>query len=227
MRTAVPALVVFAVAVSASASTATLAHSQLPSIVKAARFVTLQKWDGRVDELLASYGQSHQAPPAWKAGDPHWEQAKAKLLARFGAAIDELASAPDAETLVMKGFATMSDAEADAAASRLTPEILNYSDHLIIAVEAMTNKNTTNSLDPVVQETRKKWGTPPPARDSAVYEAVKEKSIAKLINARASAVRFLATGLDGQLQLFVFDRQEAIGREIGAAIAACAKDKRK
>ena len=212
-------------AASASASTATLVHNQLPSIVKVARFVTLQRWDERVDQLLDAYGKSHQAPAAWHAGDAHWDQAKAKLLARFGKAIDDLSSAPDAEALVKKGFVSMNDADADAAASKATREILDYSDVLIVSVAVMTDKNLKNSLDPAVQDAQKKWGAPVPSKDSSVYGAAREPSVAKLLSARDSAVRFLSTGFDGQLQLFVFDRQEALGREIGAALAACAKAK--
>src|SRR5262245_16085908 len=216
MRTAVSALLLAAVS--------TLTHSQLPSIVKTARFVTLQRWEGRIDEMLARYGQTHQAPASWRADDPHWEQAKAKLLARFGKAIDELASAPDAEALVAKGFASMSDKDADAAAARVTPEFLNYSDLVIVSVEVMSDRKITSPVDPAVLEVQKTWGGAKPPRD---YDPGKDPSSRKLMDARSSAVRFLSTGLDGQLKLFVFDRQEAIDREIAAALAACVKAKHK
>ena len=227
MRTAVSVLIALAAAASAFASKETLARAQLPSVRKTARFVTLQRWDGRVDDMLASYGQAHGAPAAWRAGDPHWEDAKTKLLARLGKRIDQLASDSEAEALMMKGFAHLSDAEADAAAAKVTPDIIDYSDVIIISVETMEDRKLTNPLDPAVLAVQKKWGARPPDPNSPVVAAVKDPTIRRLMDARSSAVRFLSTGYDGQLQLLLYDRQDAFARDLDTALAACAKAKHK
>src|SRR5205085_778832 len=150
MRTTALALMTLAAAVAARASTATLAKAQFPSVRKTARFVTLQKWDGRVDGMLGSYGQAHAAPAAWRLSNP---------------------------------------------------------------------------LDPAVVAVQKKWGARAFPPGSPVHEAVKDASVKRLMDARASAVRFLSTGFDGQLQLLLFDRQDAFQHDIDAALAACAKAK--
>ena len=214
-----------AAAVAARASTATLAKAQFPSVRKTARFVTLQKWDGRVDGMLGSYGQAHAAPAAWRAGDPHWEEAKAKILGRLAQRIDQLSPDAEAEALMMKGFAGVSDAEADGAAAKITPDVVDYSDVIIISVETMEERRLSNPLDPAVVAVQKKWGARAFPPGSPVHEAVKDASVKRLMDARASAVRFLSTGFDGQLQLLLFDRQDAFQHDIDAALAACAKAK--
>ena len=54
----------------------TLAHSQFASMKKTARSMTLQTWEGRVDDMLAKRGGAKGAPAAWHAGDPHWDSGK-------------------------------------------------------------------------------------------------------------------------------------------------------
>jgi hypothetical protein len=226
MRTAVWALLAL-VALPAAASKETLARAQFPSLRKTARFVTLQRWDGRVDEMLATYGQVHAAPPAWKPGDLHWEEAKAKMLARFSARIDQLLPDPETEALMMKGFATMSDADADGVAVKVNPDIIDYSDVVIISVETMVDKNLSSSIDPAVLAVQRKWGAKPVAPNSPVAAAANDPGVRRLMDARSSAVRFLSTGLDGQLQLLLFDRQVAFQKDIDTALAACAKARHK
>ena len=227
MRTATWALIVFAVAPLALASKDTLARAQFPSVRKTARFVTLQRWDPRFDDMLASYGKAHAAPAAWRSGDPHWEEAKGKFLARFATRIDQLSSDPEADTLMMKGFARLSDADADAAAAKVNPDIINYSDVVIISVTTMEDKRLTSPVDPEVIAARKKSGAHPVLPGSPVEQEVKDPSVRRLMDARSSAVRFLSTGFDGQLQLLLFDRQDAFQHDIDVALAACAKAKHK
>src|SRR5438132_80643 len=157
-----------------------LAHSQYPSIKKTARFLTLQTWEGRVEEMLAKRGAATGAPSAWHAGDPHWDAAKAKELARFGKAVDELLEAPDPERIASKSFTTvLDDHAADLAGARLSgplgAELVNYSDNVIIAVELMMQKNVTNPLDPAVREETKrrqaKAGLHQPPNDAALNAA--------------------------------------------------------
>jgi len=210
----------------------TLAHSQFASMKKTARSMTLQTWEGRVDDMLAKRGGAKGAPAAWHAGDPHWDSAKAKTLAHIGKAVDDLLEAPDPERIATKSFTTiLDDKDAGAAAAtlggKLGPELLNYSDYLTIAVALMTARPNTNPNDPVLREEvaehQQKAGVHRPPDDAALTAAAMEKPMRQFMSARSSAVQAVVSALDGQLNLFVFDRQEALAREIDGAIRDCAK----
>jgi len=97
-----------------------IAHSQLASMKRIARFLVLQTWEGRFDQVLASRGAETGASPSWRAGDPQWEAVKSKWVSLFGKGVDDLLQAPDAEQIVTKRFTEiLTDENADAAAAKL------------------------------------------------------------------------------------------------------------
>ncbi len=208
-----------------------LAHSQYASMKKTARFLTLQMWSGRMDEALASRGAAKHAPAAWRAGDPHWEAAKAKCLARFDKRLDDLIDAPEPQAVAAKSFTTiLNDQDADAAGAKLAalgPELINYSDNVIIAVDLMMQTKATNPMDPAVRDEikrrREKAGLHEPPKDDALTAAAMDKSVRQFMTARSAAVQALSTALNGQLELQFFDQQDAFAKDIDGAIRDCVK----
>src|SRR5256885_1525434 len=92
----------------------------MPAMTKTARFLTLQMWETRVDDMLATRGAAAGAAAAWHPGDPHWDAEKAKIAGYLAKAVDDLLDAPEPESVVRKSFTTvMSDADADALAKEI------------------------------------------------------------------------------------------------------------
>lgn len=199
---------------------------------KTARFLALHTWETRVDDMLATRGSAKGAPSAWRAGDPHWDAARAKTLAHLGKAVDDLLDAPEPEAIAAKSFtAILNDKDADAASAKLAgplgPELQNYADYLTIAVALMTARPNTKPSDPAVkaevERSQQQAGVHRPPNDAALTAAASEPAMRQFMSARSSAVQSLASALEGQLNLYVFDRQEALAKEIDGAVRDCQK----
>lgn len=211
---------------------ASLAESAYPALARLAVKLVAEQWAARADELLASAPLEAPAGPAWRAGDEHWEAAKAELVARVERWATSLSQASEAKEVVVGRFSgSLKGDQVAAVAARLadpaTSGFGEYCDvvHLGAEFAAAHPELRVGSREFQGAFTRflTRVGVPAStmARSSALDALMRSPEGTAYSTARGFALRALAHQLDGQVQLRFYDAQADVASDIEAAAARC------
>jgi len=218
-------------------SVQSLADDFFPRISEIAGRIVLANWLERVDDLITSAPSAAVAGSRWKTGDHHWEAAKAAFLSHLDGWIRGLIADPKAREIVRQKFAGRLDtAQAASLQASLkadgTKDFPAWQDSVHLAVLFSENNPELKIGTPEFSSGFKNWlrarslGDGPPAQTPELMALMRSKDGVAWGMVRGSAMDSLIIGLDGQLQLKVFDAQKALLEEIGREATACAQEHR-
>lgn len=210
-----------------------LADDAHPRICEIASGVTIATWSERADSLVSSAPSAAGAGPRWKAGDAHWEAAKAKLMTHVVTWIAELVADPRAKEIVRRKFsARMNGPQAKAMQASLRTDAAKgfpaVQDGIHLAVLfagthpelQIGSPQFSSAYGAWLKETGIGSGMPNQTPEHVALQDSPEGFA--YATARGSAIDALVRGLEGQLQLGLHDAQTAILDEIGKDAKACA-----
>jgi len=198
-------------------------------LTRVAGTMTIFTWTERVDDFLGATPNGKALGAKWNSKEPHWDKAHDQMILRIMNAYDELSAAPEAHQRMDLPFQSqMTEAEA-AEVLALSPEdrqkLDDWNDAIGLGVFMASQHPNLKIASPAWKSALKSLGD-----IAGVPTDLKEPPDVKLPpatlehykQARNSGAEFLRVAVDGQLQLFFFDRNEAF-RKIATDAAAAAK----
>ena len=229
----------FAVALAVALSTATLASAAGPSkrqdlsnqsrkrLTRVAGTMTIFSWTEHVDDFLGRAPNGKALGAKWNSKEPHWDKAHDQIILKIMSAYDDLSAAPEAHQRMDIPFQSpLTEAEAAevlALSAQDRQKVDDWDDAIGLGVYMA-------SLHPDLKIGSPAWKT---ALDhlgkiAGVPTDMKDRPDVKLSpaamdhykQARNSGAEFLRVAVDGQLQLYFFDRREAFAKIATDAAAA-------
>jgi hypothetical protein len=232
---------VVAVAAAIALSTATLASAAAPSkrqelsnlsrkrLTRVAGTMTIFTWTERVDEFLGATPNGKALGAKWNSKEPHWDKAHDQMILKIMDAYDQLSTAPEAHQRMDMPFQSpLTEAEAGEVLALSTDDrqkLDDWNDAIGLGVFMASQHPDLKIGSPAWRSALKNLGdiagvptdlkAPPDVKLPAT-------TLDHYKQARNSGAEFLRVAVDGQLQLFFFDRNEAF-RKIATEAAAAAK----
>jgi len=206
-----------------------LSNQSRKRLTRVAGTMTIFTWTERVDDFLGATPNGKALGAKWNSKEPHWDKAHDQMILRIMNAYDELSAAPEAHQRMDLPFQSqLTEAEA-AEVLALSPEdrqkLDDWDDAIGLGVFMASQHPNLKIASPAWKSALKSLGD-----IAGVPTDLKEPPDVKLPpatlehykQARNSGAEFLRVAVDGQLQLFFFDRNEAF-RKIATDAAAAAK----
>jgi len=216
-----------------------LSNQSRKRLTRVAGTMTIFIWTERVDDFLGATptGKALGATPngkalgaKWNSKEPHWDKAHDEMILRIMNAYDELSAAPEAHQRMDLPFQSqMTEAEA-AEVLALSPEdrqklddwddaiglgVFMASQHPDLKIGSPAWKSALKSLGNIAGVPTDLKAPPDVKLPPVTLDHYKQAS--------NFGAEFLRTAVDGQLQLYFFDRREAFGKIASDAAAAAAK----
>ncbi len=233
---------VVAVAAAIALSAATLASAAAPSkrqelsnqsrkrLTRVAGTMTIFTWTEHVDEFLGATPNGKALGAKWNSKEPHWDKAHDQIILKIMDAYDQLSAAPEAHQRMDLPFQSPLTEEEAAEVLALTPDerqkVDDWNDAIGLGVFMASQHPDLKIGSPAWRSALKNLGdiagvptdmkTPPDVKLS-------KGAMDHYQRARNSGAEFLRVAVDGQLQLYFFDRGEAFRKIASDAAAAAAK----
>ena len=231
MKASAVAVLLLATTITAAPATKRqeLSNQSRKRLTRVAGTMTILTWTERVDEFLGATPNGKSLGAKWNSKEPHWDQAHDQMILRIMNAYDELSAAPEAHQRMDLPFQSpLTEAEA-AEVLALSPEdrqkVDDWDDAIGLGVFIASQHPNLKIGSPAWKSALKNLGdiagvptdlkAPPDVKLSPT-------TLDHYKQARNSGAEFLRTAVDGQLQLFFFDRNEAFVK-IATDAAAAAK----
>lgn len=212
------------------------ADDAYPRLSSLAMKIAHAKWEQRADELMTNAPLSAKPGETWKAGDPHWDAARAEMLAKIDGWAKQLLEDDAAREIVRGKFAKgLTAAQAATMQSRLAdPKTSGFpavSDSIHLGVVFAGDHKELPIGSAEFSKAFASWseslGLPRemPASSPELDELMRSEAGRAYSTARGFAIDALVSGLDGEIQLRFYDAQQAILAGIEARAKECAKAK--
>jgi hypothetical protein len=233
MKTSAVAVLLLAATIASAAPPSQrqeLSNQSRKRLTRVAGTMTIFTWTERVDEFLGKMPNGKALGAKWNAKEPHWDKAHDQMILRIMDAYDQLSAAPEAHARLDLPFQSpLTETEA-AEVLALTAEerqkLDDWDDAIGLGVFLASQHPDVKIGSPAWRSALKNLGdiagvptdlkTPPDVKlPAATIDHYKQ--------ARNSGAEFLRVAVDGQLQLFFFDRREAFQKIAADAAAAAAK----
>jgi hypothetical protein len=231
----------FAVAVALALSAATLTSAAPPSkrqelanqgrkrLTRVAGTMTIFTWTEHVDDFIGRAPNGKSLGAKWNSKEPHWDKAHDQMILKIMSAYDDLSAAPEAHQRMDIPFQSpLTEAEA-AEVAALSPQdrqtlddwddaiglgVFLASQHPDVKIGSPAWKTALDHLGKIAGVPTDMKGRPDVKLSASATDHYKQ--------ARNSGAEFLRVAVDGQLQLYFFDRREAFGKIATDAAAAAA-----
>jgi len=204
-----------------------------PRIAELASGIVLATWSERVAPLLSSAPSAAVAGERWQEGDPHWAAARSRLLAHIESWVRELAADSRAREIVRHEYSrALSPAQASTIVSGISkmPDggFLDANDAIHLGVAFSVAHPQLKAGSQEFSTAFSRWlqsgriEVENPTRSTEVDLLLRSEAGMAFDRGRGNAIRSLVSGLNGQIELLLNDRQAALLEEIGADASACA-----
>ena len=208
-----------------------LSNQSRKRLTRVAGTMTIFTWTERVDEFLGATPNAKALGAKWNSKEPHWDKAHDQMILKIMSAYDDLSAAPEAHERMDKPFQSpLTEAEAAevlALSAEDRQKLDDWNDAIGLGVFMASQHPDLKIGSPAWRSALKNLGD-----IAGVPTDLKEPPDVKLSKgamdhykqARNFGAEFLRTAVDGQLQLFFFDRGEAF-RKIATDAANAAATK--
>jgi len=206
-----------------------LSNQSRKRLTRVAGTMTIFTWTERVDDFLGATPNGKALGAKWNSKEPHWDKAHDQMILRIMNAYDELSAAPEAHQRMDLPFQSpLTEAEA-AEVLALSPEdrqkLDDWNDAIGLGVFMASQHPNLKIGSPAWKSALKNLGDiagVPTDLKAPPDIKLPPMTLDHYKQARNSGAEFLRVAVDGQLQLFFFDRNEAF-RKIATDAAAAAK----
>jgi|GEM_PF-3645689 len=206
-----------------------LSNQSRKRLTRVAGTMTIFTWTERVDDFLGATPNGKALGAKWNSKEPHWDKAHDQMILRIMNAYDELSAAPEAHQRMDLPFQSpLTEAEA-AEVLALSPEdrqkLDDWNDAIGLGVFMASQHPNLKIGSPAWKSALKNLGDiagVPTDLKAPPDIKLPPTTLDHYKQARNSGAEFLRVAVDGQLQLFFFDRNEAF-RKIATDAAAAAK----
>jgi hypothetical protein len=198
-------------------------------ITTLARTITVVNWVGRCNETLAKQPAAQSLGAKWNPSEPHWDKAVDEMLTRVMGRFEELHDAPEALERLAKPFDThLTEAEAQEILALSADDrraVDDFADTMTLAISLLEHRS---DLKPGSQDFKESLARlTGMAKLPEVKDVPKVKLAKKTLDdyrlSRSAAVDFYQTAMQGQLELFFFDHQDAFAAIATKAARAAGK----
>jgi hypothetical protein len=231
-----------AVAVAIALSTATLASAAAPSkrqelanqgrkrLTRVAGTMTIFSWTEHVDDFLGRAPNGRPLGAKWNSKEPHWDKAHDEIILKIMNAYDDLSAAPEAHRRMDIPYQSpLTEAEAAevlALSADDRQRVDDWDDAIGLGVFMATQHPDLKIGSPAWKTALDHLGKiagVPTDMDARPDVKLSASAMDHYKQARNSGAEFLRVAVDGQLQLYFFDRREAFGKIATDAAAGVAK----
>ncbi|HEY2323374.1 MAG TPA: hypothetical protein VGJ82_10995 [Thermoanaerobaculia bacterium] len=232
---------VVAVAAAIALSTATLlaaapskrqelSNQSRKRLTRVAGTMTIFTWTEHVDDFLGRAPNGKALGAKWNSKEPHWDKAHDQIILKIMSAYDDLSAAPEAHRRMDMPFQSPLTEEEAAEVLALSPEdrqrVDNWNDAIGLGVFMATQHPDLKIGSPAWKSALKNLGNiagVPTDLQAPPDVKLSKAAMDHYKQARNFGAEFLRIAVDGQLQLFFFDRREAFLKIANDAAAAAYK----
>jgi hypothetical protein len=220
-------LLATSIAAAPTAKRQELANQSRKRLTRVAGTMTIFTWTEHVDDFIGRVPNGQALGAKWNSKEPHWDKAHDQMILKMMAAYDQLSAAPEAHQRMDIPFQSpMTESEA-AEVLALSPadrqKVDDWDDAIGLGVFMASQHPDLKIGSPAWKSALKNLGdiagvptdlkAPPDVKLPAT-------TLDHYKQARNFGAEFLRTAVDGQLQLYFFDRREAFGKIASDAAAA-------
>lgn len=213
-----------------------IAEDAYPRVSSLAMKIAHARWVPRANELMSSAPLSAKPGASWKTGDPHWDAARAEMLATIDGWAKQFLEDEPAKEIVRAKFAKgLTAAQAATIRARIadpdTKDFPAVSDSIHLGVVFASEHEELPIGSAEFSKAFAVWnerlGLPGemPQSSPELTELMNSEAGRAYSAARGFAIDGLVTGLDGRIQLRFHDAQQAILAGIESKAKECAKAK--